>query len=318
MQQHPKISILIPCCNVERYVSQCIESVLRQTLRDIELICINDGSTDSTLSILRSYEKQDERIRLINKTNSGYGDSMNQALALARGEYIGIVESDDFIDEGMFEALYAAAVQEDAEVVRSCYYEYKNGTDIFVGNEWVPKNRTHNPNAETEAFFQAPAIWSAIYRRQWLVDEGIQFLPTPGASYQDTSFAFKCYACCTRFYMLDKAFLHYRIDNQTSSVNNPGKVMCVCDEWNEIYRFVRSNKHRFRHLYPLLPFIQYGTYKLNFDRLSGSLKFKFLLAWVREIVWHFLSGELPIAKIASHMKARIKTVIIKALFGRKG
>ena len=317
MPQHPKISILIPCCNVEQYVSQCIESVLRQSLRDIEIICINDGSTDGTLPVLQSYEKQDQRIRIINKTNSGYGDSMNRALALAQGEYVGIVESDDFIDECMFEALYAVAVREDAEIVRSCYYEYKNGTDIFVGNEWVPKNRTHNPNIETAAFLQAPAIWSAIYRRQWLVDEGIQFLPTPGASYQDTSFAFKCYACCTRFHMLDRAFLHYRTDNLASSVNNPGKAMCVCDEWREIYRFVRTNKTRFEHLYPLLPFLQYGTYKWNFERLSGGLKYKFLFAWAREIAWHLVRGEIPITKIDRHVKARLKAVIIKALFHRK-
>ncbi|HIU73272.1 MAG TPA: glycosyltransferase family 2 protein [Candidatus Aphodousia faecipullorum] len=317
MQQHPKISILIPCCNVEQYVGQCVESVLRQTLSDIEVICINDGSKDNTLSILYDFEKKDHRIRIINKSNSGYGDSMNRALALAKGEYVGIVESDDFVDEGMFQALYEVANREDAEIVRSCYFEYKGGVDTYVGNDWVPKNRTHNPNVETAAFLQAPAIWSAIYRRSWLEKEDIRFLPTPGASYQDTSFAFKCYACCERFHMLDRAFLHYRLDNQSSSVNNPGKVMCVCDEWREIYRFVRKNKRRHAHLYSLLPYMQYGTYKWNFERLSGTLKYKFLLVWAREIIGHFLRGELPLTKLDPYVKLRLKSVLVKAFFNRK-
>lgn len=317
MKYIPKVSILIPCYNVDKYVTQCIESVLQQTLRDIEIICINDGSKDNTLSILRSFEKEDSRIRIIDKPNSGYGDSMNCGLDCAVGEYIGIVESDDYIDAGMFEALYNAAVREDAEIVRSCYYENKSGVDTLITNEWVPKNRTYNPNQETAVFMQAPAIWSAIYRRSWLVDEGIRFLPTPGASYQDTSFAFKCYACCKRFHMLDKAFLHYRTDNQASSVNNPGKATCVCDEWGEIYRFVRKNKRRFAHLYSLMPFIQYGTYKWNFDRLSGQLKYKFLTKWACEILGHFLSGELPLSQLDPHVKARVKSVLIKAFLSHK-
>lgn len=313
----PKVSVLIPCYNVERYVEQCVESVLQQTLQDLEIICINDGSKDKTLSILREFEKRDSRIRIIDKTNSGYGDSMNKGLSLAKGEYVGIVESDDFVDPGMFQTLYETAVRENAEIVRSCYYENKAGIDTFIANDWVPKNRTHNPNQETAAFMQAPAIWSAIYRRSWLEKEGITFLPTPGASYQDTSFAFKCYACCTRFHMLDKAFLHYRTDNEASSVNNPGKAMCVCDEWNEIYRFVRKDKDRFAHLHLILPFMQYGTYKWNFERLSGQLKYKFLIVCAREIIEHFLRGELRLSKLDPHIKTRMKSVLIKAFVNRK-
>ena len=302
---------------MEQYVQQCVESVLQQTLNEIEVICINDGSKDNTLSILRNLERKDCRIRIIDKPNSGYGDSMNQGLALASGEYIGIVESDDFVDPGMFAALYETAVRENAEIVRSCYYENEAGVDKFIANDWVPKNRTHNPNIETAAFMQAPAIWSAIYRRSWLEKEGICFLPTPGASYQDTSFAFKCYACCERFHMLDKAFLHYRTDNQTSSVNNPGKALCVCDEWREIYRFVRQDKKRFDHLHLIMPFIQYGTYKWNFERLSGQLKYKFLTVWAREILEHFVRGELRLTRLDGHIKARMKSVIVKAFFNRE-
>ena len=100
-----KVSILIPCYNVEKYIRQCLDSVVNQTLKDIEIICINDGSTDSTLDILRKYENRDNRIKVISKHNSGYGASMNIGLETAKGEYVGIVESDDFVEPNMFEKL---------------------------------------------------------------------------------------------------------------------------------------------------------------------------------------------------------------------
>ena len=84
----PLVSVLIPICNVEEYLEQCLESARSQTLRDIEVICINDGSTDGSLGIIQSFAARDERFRVIDKPNSGYGDSMNKGLEVARGEYV--------------------------------------------------------------------------------------------------------------------------------------------------------------------------------------------------------------------------------------
>ena len=109
----PKISILVPIYNVEKYLRECLDSILNQTLKDIEIICINDGSTDSSLEILNEYSSKDSRVKIINKANSGYGASMNKGLEAASGEYIGIVESDDFIKTTMFEDLYNIAEKKD-------------------------------------------------------------------------------------------------------------------------------------------------------------------------------------------------------------
>lgn len=304
----PKVSILVPCYNVEKYLKQCISSLLQQSLIDIEIICINDGSTDSTLKILKSFEDIDHRVIVIDKQNSGYGDSMNCGLEIARGEFVGIVESDDFVEPNMFESLYTVAKSFNVQIARCCYFEYEAGKDTPVKNEWVPKGRVHNPNVEQAAFYQAPAIWSAIYQRTWLNDSKIRFLPTPGASYQDTSFAFKCYACCDRFIMIEVALLHYRIDNQNNSVNNPGKVFCVCDEWNEIYRFVRQNKQKFGHLLSIMPSLQYGTYKWNLKRIKGFYKLQFLLKWFGEICIHFTYGELSLSQIWLPLKKKLKAL----------
>lgn len=104
-----KVSIIVPAYNVEPYLVECMESITKQTLSDIEIICINDGSTDGTLKILKSYAEKDPRIVLIDKENGGYGIGMNIGLSVATGEYIGIVEPDDFVPVNMFGDLYEIA-----------------------------------------------------------------------------------------------------------------------------------------------------------------------------------------------------------------
>ena len=95
----PKLSVLVPIYNVEKYLSVCLDSLINQTLTDIEIICIDDGSTDSSSKILKEYQQKDKRIRVITQENSGYGSAMNCGLILAEGEYIGILESDSVQQE---------------------------------------------------------------------------------------------------------------------------------------------------------------------------------------------------------------------------
>ena len=104
----PTVSILVPVYNVERYLAQCLDSLCAQTLHDIEIICIDDGSTDSSPSIMADYAVRDGRIRVITKSNTGYGDSMNRGLAEADGAWVGICEPDDFCDKHMYAALVRA------------------------------------------------------------------------------------------------------------------------------------------------------------------------------------------------------------------
>ena len=113
--------------NQEKYIVECLSSVLRQTLKDIEIIVVNDGSTDNSLALVKEFAQQDDRIVVIDKPNSGYGHSMNVGMDRASGEYIGIVETDDYVDEEMFAALYNAAKQNgDADVVKSDFYRFSS------------------------------------------------------------------------------------------------------------------------------------------------------------------------------------------------
>ena len=103
----PKISVIIPCYNVENYLDKCIESILTQTLSDIEIICINDGSEDNSLELLNNYASSDKRFTIINKKNEGVGIARNTGLAIAKGEYIYFVDPDDWIENNeVFEKIY--------------------------------------------------------------------------------------------------------------------------------------------------------------------------------------------------------------------
>ena len=115
----PKVSVIMPSLNVAPYIRECMESVIHQTLRDIEILCVDAGSTDGTWEILEEYAQADRRIKLFHSEKKSYGYQMNLGLKEAVGEYIGIVETDDYILPEMYEELYAYAVEHDADFVKS-------------------------------------------------------------------------------------------------------------------------------------------------------------------------------------------------------
>lgn len=278
----PKVSVLVPIYNVEKFLRQCLDSLAEQTLREIEIICINDGSTDSSPEIIREYAKADPRFKVISKKNSGYGDSMNKGLAKATGEYIGIVESDDFIELDAFEKLYALAKEFDADVVRGNFYEYVNGKNqINLSVDPQDVGRIINPKQRTSIFYQQPAIWSSIYRKSFLDEHKIRFLPTPGASYQDTGFNFKVWATTERAIFTQEAFLHYRMDNSNSSVKSPGKIMCVAEEYAEAEKYLRENGY-YDELKEVFQAAKFGGYYWNILRLAPELRREFVIRTQKE------------------------------------
>ena len=113
-----KISVIVPCYNVERYIHQCLESIVNQTHSNLEIICIDDGSTDNTPAIIDRVALTDTRIKVIHKSNTGYGDTMNVGLEASTGDYIGIVESDDWIEPDMYETLLRAALDNSLDIAR--------------------------------------------------------------------------------------------------------------------------------------------------------------------------------------------------------
>lgn len=293
-----KVSILIPIYNVEKYLDTCLSSVVSQKLKEIEIICINDGSTDKSLNIIQKFMQIDSRIKLINKQNSGYGDSMNIGLKAAQGEYIGIIESDDIAKKNMFKELYNIAKKNDfPDIVKSNYFQYFSQNNKKKLKENIHKklcNKIFNPVKKYKIFSESgPAIWSAIYKNKFLKKFDINFLPTPGASYQDTSFNFKTLYFASSMYCTSEAFIKYRQDNINSSVNNKDKVFCINDEFNEIEKTIKDN-YKFKSVMLVLKF---NTYLWNYYRLSDNNKDIFVTKFRDEFLndKHYIDKELFIS-----------------------
>lgn len=289
----PKLSIVVPCCNVEKYLDQCLSSIVNQTLKEIEIICINDGSKDGTLGIIKSYAAKDDRIVILDKPNSGYGDSMNKGFNMANGEYIGIVESDDFIEPDMFRTLYETAKQFDADVVKSNFWFYWSNPEKNELHEYFKRKECGKVICPREydggsLFGRKPSIWSAIYKKSFIREKNIGFLPTPGASFQDTSFTFKVYSSAERMVCLYDAFLHYRQDNENSSVNNADKkAYCICDEYNEIKKYILEHEDMADDLYPIYGAAFYDTCIWMYERLSPEKRRTYIFEmsqWFSELL----------------------------------
>lgn len=284
----PKVSVIVPVYNVEKYLKECLDSIINQTLKDIEIIIMDDGSKDSSPQICDDYAAKDNRIKVIHKENSGYGNTMNIGMDNASGEYIGIVESDDFAEPDMFEKLYNIAKENDLDVARCNFYFYNSleNTNKKSDFSMIQHNTVYSPLDKQEVFYQQPSIWASIYKRDTLKKYNIRFLETPGASYQDTAFAFKTYATAKRFMIIEDALLHYRTDNENSSINSSGKVFCVCDEYEEIERFSKEIGI-YEDVKVLIPHIKFHCYRWNFNRLQKPASWDFLKRWSKEYSKNF-------------------------------
>lgn len=216
----PKVSLIVPTYNVEQYLVECMESITNQTLEDIEVICINDGSTDGSLSILQSYADKDKRIIIVDKENGGYGIGMNIGLEIATGEYIGIVEPDDFVPVNMFGNLYDIAKGNNLDFVKADFYRFERATngDMFLTYNHLSKkeedyNVVFNPSETPEAIRWIMNTWSGIYKREFLNKWNIRHNETPGASFQDNGFWFQTFVFATRAMIIDKPYYMNRRDN---------------------------------------------------------------------------------------------------------
>jgi len=284
MQNKIKVSIVVPVYNVEKYLEKCVNSVLTQTLKDIEIICVNDGSTDSSLEILQAFAKKDARVRIISKENTGYGNTMNIGFAAAQGEYIGIVESDDYALQEMFESLYDYAKKYDVDIVKSNYYELTNSDNLCYCEiqKGINYESIYCPRAYEEIYLVPGChIWSAIYRNDFIKKNKITFNETPGASYQDLSFTYISYLYAERMVSVKDAFLCYRIDNQSSSVKSREKVFFVMNEFqrwekcaianNQIELLKKTYSNKLKH------------YMFNYYRVDDLFKYAFILQMSKEL-----------------------------------
>jgi len=294
----PEISVLVPIYNVERYLAECLDSLLAQTFTDFEAILINDGSTDSSREIIQRYLDADTRFCVIDKANSGYGASMNRGLDTAKGRYVAILESDDCFEPYALEVLHDAALKTNADAVKASFNLYWSVPEQriepydLVTPQMAGRTCRPSTDADKTIFYEKPSIWSALYLRSFLEEHHIRFLETPGASYQDTSYSFKVWAQAERATYIDEHVLNYRQDNESSSVNSPGKVYCVCDEYAEMGRLLDENPELEKLLRGVLTRMKFDTYMWNAKRLTAELRDEFLVRAREELLEDRAAGHL--------------------------
>jgi len=234
MSNNPKVSIVVPVYNVEMYLEKCLDSVINQTLKDIEIIIINDGSTDNSLQIIKKYEKIDERIIVINNgSNKGLGKTRNIGLSIAKGEYIGFVDSDDWIDNRMFEILYenAKIFKTDITISPVHVFDDNSGEFSYDDNYFTLAsldnsfdNRPFNHLKNKDVFFLIPVMaFNKIYRREFI--KYFKFLES--LLFEDNSFFYQAYLNAERVSIVRNFLYYYRVNRKGSITSKSNELLDI-------------------------------------------------------------------------------------------
>lgn len=283
----PKVSVIVPVFNVKTYLRECLDSILNQSLSEIEILCGDGGSTDGSLEILQEYSQKDSRVRYITEKGSGYGQSVNDCMNMAQGEYIGIVESDDAIKPDTYEVLYGLAKKNDLDWIRGDIYYYYSGypieeqlvrESIIYGGDFY--NVVLNPQTDYRPYKSGLRTWSGIYKREFLNKNGIRHNETPGGSYQDVGFYLKTLYYAQRVYFVDQAFYMWRQDNPGSSVhyNSSKLVEKSLKEWKLNREYLDAHPDIGKRAVASYNYRKFFSYLWTIDMAEGEDK-----AYVRKV-----------------------------------
>lgn len=225
-EQAPDVTVIVPCYGVERYLEQCLSSILENRRARLEVIAVNDGSPDGSLAIMESFAARDPRVHVINKPNGGYGMAVNAGLANAHGDYVAVVEPDDYVLPYFYDhtVAYARSFDELPDIVKTPY--------LRVTMPDTPKQRVYHcayysrlkPNRQPFTIGDVPrllqhhpSIWSALYRRAFLEEKSIRFMEVPGAGWVDNPFLVETLCQAESIVYLDESYYCYREDLPGSS-----------------------------------------------------------------------------------------------------
>lgn len=237
----PKCSVVIPVYNVEPYLRETITSVLSQTLQDIEIICVNDGSTDGSLSILKEYGEKDSRVVVIDKQNTGVGDSRNVGINAAKGEYIAFLDSDDmFASDDVLEILYNKAKESGCKICGGNPARNVNGVTYDMPFGRYPAMFFDKEGViEFKDFQFNYGFYDFIYEKELLVKNNVRF---PGyIRYQDPPFMVRAMAAAGRFYALNKTVYVYRVEHKEIDWNRR-RVDDLFAAFEDVWQFATEQK----------------------------------------------------------------------------
>lgn len=227
----PKVSVIVPIYNVEKYLEKCINSLLSQTLEDIQIILVNDGSKDNSGNIAKECEKNNKnRIIYVEKENGGLSDARNYGLKYATGDFIAFLDSDDYIEKNAYEEMYNKVIEENADYVE-CDFIWEFPNKIRVDKQYPYKNKK-----EMLSFVRVVA-WNKLIKRQLITDNNLEF--PKGLRYEDVEFTYKLIPFINKFAYVDKPFIHYvQRKGSIANVQNErtAEIFTVLDNVIEFYK----------------------------------------------------------------------------------
>lgn len=221
----PKVSVIIPVYNVEKYLRECLDSVVNQTLKEIEIICVDDGSTDSSLDILKEYATKDNRFTIITQKNLHAGVARNRGIQLAKGEYVHFLDSDDWIEQDAYEKLYKILKDNKADLVKFKAYSFNNQTGEttsrpYLDIKWVDEkcfNTCLNIIEDTKNTIKLPdSPWSGFYNLDFLKRNNIYFDDFICAN--DVGFFYRCIINAEKIYLSSEKLVYYRENMKNSLI----------------------------------------------------------------------------------------------------
>lgn len=294
------ISIVIPVYNVEKYLKKCIESVMKQTYKNLEIILVDDGSTDLCSNICDEYEKKDKRIKVIHKANGGLSDARNCGIDMAKGEYIGFVDSDDFIEEEMYERMYECIKKTNSDIsICGKYIDYENGKSIpaikdkeTIVNEMTSKEALIKLNS----FYKFDmATWDKLYKRELFKDIRFPY----GKKCEDYYTTYKLFDKSKKIVYFSTPLYHYfQRENSISRSKNIPLSYIEASE-NQLEYFKKNHKDIINvaeTAYAFANIATYNAYVNNNLKCNKALKRKFKKAINENIITVLFNRHISVLK----------------------
>lgn len=256
-KENIKVSIIMPSLNVRDFIEEAIESVLNQSLNDIEVICVDAGSTDGTYEIILGYAKRDSRIRVLKSNVRSYGAQVNYGIYEAKGKYIAILETDDFVDQNMYLCLYNLIEENQCDYVKSDYYAYftqQNGERFYLRRRNFLNDDLYDKIITPKDHWQIATddwyLWQGIYKKDFLTRNNITFSETKGAAYQDIGFLYQVIRNANKAIYIKDFHYRYCIDRDESSSNSHMGLEYSYNEFRRLHDlFIPEKDNKLNLLY---------------------------------------------------------------------
>ena len=292
-----KVSVIVPVYNAERYLGQCMDSITGQTLKEIEIICVDDGSEDNSAEILRQYRERDKRVRIVRQENAGAGAARNRGLAEASGEYLSFLDADDFFEPDMLECAYRKAKKGKAQVLvfgsDQYHIDEDTGEGAFRDAAWTLRSRALPPyrpmdcRTFTDNVFKVFVgwAWDKLFEREFVIEHGLEFQEQRTSN--DLVFVFSAIVLAERI-EVEEAILAHQRRGAAESLSNTRERSWMC--FYEALKKLRENLQNFERYEELEQ--DYINYALHFSlwnldtlqgRKKGELFRKLKKEWFRKL-----------------------------------